>query len=600
VEVGVDDKIRALLESIPDGFLALDEAGRCTYTNAQAERLTGRTRPELLGSELHTLLGEDAARHFAQALSDQPSAELEIRQEEDDRWLELRFSPLPEGGVAVYLRDVSARKRVERELQRSQEELRDFLDNASEGLHWVGPDGTILWANDAELRLLGYARDEYVGHSITEFHADRDVIDDILHRLTSGEELHSYEARLRCKDGSLRHVLINSNVRRREGEFINTRCFTRDITERKRVLEKLRASEQRFVRFMENLPGLAWMKDLEGRYRYVNAAAAEAFRQEPDALYGQTDAELFPPATAAQFRDHDARALRRAEGILVVETLEQADGVVHHSLVSKFPVTDPDGRLTGIGGIAIDVTERVQAEEALRAADRRKDEFLAMLAHELRNPLAPIITAVEIFRLRNIQDPVVLKQRDIIDRQVRQMKRLLDDLLDVSRITQGKVELQLEALDVRSVLQHAAETSRPLLDQRGHTLHVSVPETQLWVSGDLVRLCQVFTNLLNNAARYTPPGGTVWLTAEPETDQARIRVRDTGVGMTPEVLAQAFELFAQGQRGLDRAEGGLGLGLTLVRELVERHGGRVWAQSDGPGQGSELVVHLPLSAPPSE
>jgi PAS domain S-box-containing protein len=520
--------------------------------------------------------------------------EFEEYEEGADRWLEFRASPTRDGGVTVCVRDVSDRKRAELDLRRSQDELLDFVENATEGLHWVGPDGTVLWANQAELQLLGYTRDEYIGHSITEFHADSEVIGDILCRLTGGEDLYNYEARLRCKDGSIRHVLINSNVRRFNGQFVHTRCFTRDITERKRAEAELAASEERFVRFMENLPGLAWMKDQEGRYRYLNAAAAQAFGKPQEQVYGKTDTELFPPETAAQFLHHDAQARASAHGILVVETLEHEGGVVHHSLVSKFPVTDAVGSLIGVGGIAIDITERVQAEEALRAADRRKDEFLAMLAHELRNPLAPIITAAEIFRLRGMDDPILQRQRDVIDRQVGQMRRLLDDLLDVSRITRGKIELRREPVDLASILQQALETSRPLFDRRSHTLDVSLPDDGIMVSGDAVRLCQVFTNLLNNAAKYTPPGGRVWLTAERDRDQALIRIRDTGVGMSPEVIAQAFELFAQGDRSLDRSEGGLGLGLTLVRELLERHGGAVTAYSPGQGQGSEFVVTLPL------
>ena len=594
----MDDSIRGLLDSIPDGYLTLDSAGRCTYANAQIARLVGCASDGLVGKDRLAISGPGGTglcnSEVDRAVGERVPVEFEEHEEYSDRWLEYRVSPMGDGGVAICVRDVSDRKRTELELRRSQAELLDFLENGAEGLHWVGPDGTILWANQAELRLLGYSREEYIGHSITEFHADSHVIEDILCRLTGGEELYNYQARLRCKDGSVRHVLISSNVRLFEGQFVHTRCFTRDVTDRKRAEEELLSSEQRFARFMENLPGLAWMKDPEGRYRYVNAAAAQAFQRPMAEIYGKTDADLFSAETAAQFRDNDALALASSSGIQVVETLEHEGGALRHSLVSKFPVTDPDGAITGVGGIAVDITERVQAEEALCAADRRKDEFLAMLAHELRNPLAPIITAAEIFRLRSLEDPILQKQRDVIDRQVKHMRRLLDDLLDVSRITRGKIELRREPVDLSAILTQAVETSRPLFDQRNHLLQLSVPDGEIMITGDAARLCQVFTNLLNNAAKYTPPGGQVWLTTERDEEQVRIRIRDTGVGMTPEVIEKAFELFAQGERSLDRAEGGLGLGLTLVRELLERHSGNVSAHSAGLGQGSEFVVTLPL------
>jgi PAS domain S-box-containing protein len=589
----------AILDASPDGILALDSAECCVYVNPAAERLLGRHGDEILGRNGREL--------FSATETGTPGGtafDIQEYRAPSHRWLEIRSSPAPDGGLTLYLRDITDRRQAEEQLRRSQLELLDFIENATEGLHWVGPDGTILWANQAELDLLGYTREEYIGHSIAEFHADTDVIEDILCQLTSGRELHNREARLRGKDGTIRHVLINSNVLWFEGEFIHTRCFTRDITERKRAEEELRSSEQRFSRFMEHLPGLAWMKDLEGRYTYVNAAAALAFGRPPAEIHGRTDGELFPAGTAAQFRLNDWKALESTGGVLVVETLNQPDGAVHHSLVSKFPVPDADGRLAAVGGMAIDITDRIAAEEALREADRRKDEFLAMLAHELRNPLSPILTAVEIFRLRDIDDPILVRQRATIERQVTQMKRLLDDLLDVARITRGKVQLCREPVDLGHVLTQAAETSRPMIEERQHNLDVSLPEAPLVVDADPFRLAQVFTNLLNNAAKYTEPGGHIRLTVERRGEEATICVKDSGIGMTPELIGQAFELFAQGDRALDRSAGGLGIGLTLVRDLVEMHGGSVRVHSEGPNRGTEFVVTLPLSgegdAPGSE
>jgi len=227
-------------------------------------------------------------------------------------------------------------------------------------------------------------------------------------------------------------------------------------------------------------------------------------------------------------------------------------------------------------------------------ANRQKNEFLSMLAHELRNPLAPIRNAVQVLELK-ASDPVrVAWVRDVIDRQLTHLVRLVDDLLDVSRITQGKIRLQLEPIDLNAVILRAVEASRPLIDQAGHELEVATPPDVVLVNGDADRLTQVVTNLLNNAAKYTEDAGRIWLSAGVDGAEAVVRIRDTGVGIPPQMLTQVFELFTQANRSIDRAQGGLGIGLTLVRRLVEMHGGTVQALSDGPGRGSEFVVRLPL------
>ncbi|MDC0721270.1 response regulator [Nannocystis bainbridge] len=255
------------------------------------------------------------------------------------------------------------------------------------------------------------------------------------------------------------------------------------------------------------------------------------------------------------------------------------------------------------GTLAAEITERQRAEEALRhthaqlrEADRQKDEFLAMLAHELRNPLAPIHSAVELMGVKEIDDPEVRWCRDVIERQTEQLHRLVDDLLDVSRITQGKIKLQSAPLEVAAVISRALETTRPLIETRRHRLDVGVPEEPIWIEGDRTRLTQVVGNLLNNAAKYTPEGGQIRLTVElaGPTTQVLIRVADSGTGISGEMLPKVFELFTQVDRTVHQAQGGLGIGLALVRRLVELHGGSVAAHSEGPGKGSEFTVHLPL------
>lgn len=243
------------------------------------------------------------------------------------------------------------------------------------------------------------------------------------------------------------------------------------------------------------------------------------------------------------------------------------------------------------GAIAID---NIGLYRSIREADRRKDEFLAMLAHELRNPLAPISNAVEIMRLRGPEHSELDWARDVIARQVQHLVRLVDDLLDVSRITRGKIRLKLEPIDLAAVVSNAVETSRPLIEGRRHRFVADMPTEAIWVKADPARLAQVLANLLNNAAKYTEEGGSIRISVARDGGQAVVRVRDSGVGIPPEMLAGIFDLFTQVDRSLDRSQGGLGIGLTLVQRLVQMHGGSVEAQSDGPGQGSEFVVRLPM------
>ena len=288
-----------------------------------------------------------------------------------------------------------------------------------------------------------------------------------------------------------------------------------------------------------------------------------------------------------------ADEVRRAAGPIEDE-VEAASGALY--LRRVLPYRNQAGQAEGVVVTFTDVTARKQAERALREADRRKDEFLATLAHELRNPLAPITNAVEILKRLGPQDPNLMSAREMIDRQVNHMVHLVDDLLDVSRITLGKIQLQKRPIDVAEVVQQALDTSGPLIDARRHDLQVILPPETIRVDGDLTRLGQVVGNLLNNAAKYTDAGGTIRLSVERDLVDSRfvlLRVRDTGRGIDPAALPHLFDLFYQVDRNLDRSEGGLGIGLSLVRTLVQMHGGTVQAHSQGRGTGSEFVVRLP-------
>ena len=345
---------------------------------------------------------------------------------------------------------------------------------------------------------------------------------------------------------------------------------------------------------MENLPGLAWIKDAEGRYVYANSAAFRTFRVTSEELYGKTDEEVFPPETAAKFRENDRRALEGDTGLQVVEALLHEDGVVHHSYVSKFPIPGKDGSSALIGGIAIDITDQMRAEAALRQreveASRQKDAFLAALGHELRNPLAPMVTALQLLRLRGIEG----REVEILDHQIGQMRHLVDDLLDVARITSGKIQLRMEVVDLAFIVARAIDTIAPRLEQHRQILDVHIPAGVYGVRADPVRLTQVVTNLLDNATKYSDEGSTIAVHAGADRGGVRLSIRDEGIGIAPGMLDAIFDSYVQRPESMDRSHGGLGLGLAIVKSLVHQHGGEVFATSDGLGKGSEFVVRMPL------
>ena len=366
-----------------------------------------------------------------------------------------------------------------------------------------------------------------------------------------------------------------------------------DVTDRRLAAEAVRDSEERLREGLQVGRMVVWDWDLKENLVRYSFNAMDVFGHGPDDAPPGWGA--VHPEDMAQISGVVQTAIaERSQYEGTLRMIRPDNGAIIWVEARGKVVCDAAGEAVLVRGISIDVTERKRAEEALRAADRRKDEFLAMLAHELRNPLAPISTAAQLLKMAQVEDPRISRTSDIISRQVEHMTSLIDDLLDVSRVTRGLVKLDKEAIMLDQVIASTLEQVRGLVETRRHHLDVDIAPGIPPVLADRIRLVQICTNLLNNAAKYTPPGGELLLRASVEGDRLAILVRDNGIGMPPDLLPHVFDLFTQGERSPDRIQGGLGLGLALVKSLAELHGGSVVARSDGPGRGSAFTVYLPL------
>ncbi len=378
-----------------------------------------------------------------------------------------------------------------------------------------------------------------------------------------------------------------------------------ELVERKRSQQATAESLALLDTLQRHAPIGIGFTDRNYRFQQVNDELAAINGLPAQAHFGRTVAEIVP-ALWPQLEPIYRRVLAGVP-VLKVEMSGETNarpGEERHWVSSYYPVRRLTQEVIGIGVFVSEITERKRAEAALREhalalaeTARQKDEFLAMLGHELRNPLAPIRTALALLRRSGAQDPVVVRAHEVMDRQITHMVHLLDDLLDVARITNGRITLSEEDFDLGQIVREAADSVSALIEARHHDLQISLPPEPILIRGDVTRLVQVVVNLLNNAAKYTDEGGTIRVRVTVEQGHAVLSVTDTGTGISARLLPKIFDLFTQDDRTLDRAQGGLGLGLTLVRRITELHGGTVQAHSEGRGRGSEFIVTLPLHVP---
>lgn len=485
----------------------------------------------------------------------------------------------------------------------SAERYRQLIDCVRDyAIFMLDIDGNICSWNRGAEEIHGYLEPEVLGRNYALLYLPEDIAEDLPHKELLVAELNGRaesEGWRQHRDGGRHWARMTLTALHDEaGELNGFSVISLDLTERRRKDDALRHSEERLRLLVESVQDSAlFMLDPLGFVDSWNAGAERIKGYRAEEIIGQHFSCFYPPEALAQNWPQELLAMARTLGRAEDSGWRlRRDGSRFWASVVLSALHDRDGRLRGYAKITRDLTDR-RRMQTLEEEGRQTTEFLAMLAHELRNPLAPIRNAVQWMQRSPLRDPTLDGARDIIDRQVAHLSHLVDDLLDVGRIATGTIALRSAALDLSMIAARAIETSLPLMQARRQSFHAEMPDQQVLVQGDQTRLMQIVMNLLNNAAKYTPENGAVFLKLEAGDREATLTVSDTGIGIAPELLPKIFDLFMQGRRTLARSEGGLGIGLTLVKRLVALHGGEVAAFSEGLDRGSRFVVRLPLLHP---
>jgi PAS domain S-box-containing protein len=624
------------LASIGDAVITTDVEGKITYLNPVAESMTGWSSAQARGEPLALVFQiiNECTRQIVEnpigkvlqtgktvglanhtALIDRNGRVIAI----EDSAAPIRDAQGNIAGAVMVFHDVSSRRQAEDSLRLSEERLRAIFDQAAVGIVVADVDGRFLQANQKFCDVLGYSFDEL--RQLTFAHT------------THPEDVSEMQARTRALfDGHVSHCAFEWRYLRKDGAPIwgrttltllrqareeAKRCIgvIEDVTDRRETERALRDARAHAAEIGRGLAAIVESSDdaiisktLDGAITSWNRGAEQIFGYAAEEVIGKSITLLIPPD---QLDEEPAilEKLGRGERIDHYETVRvRKDGAVLHVSLTVSPIKDDTGTIIGASKIARDITQRKREEEklhqeisireaaeaALRAADQRKDEFLATLAHELRNPLAPIRQAALIFKAPKATEAQRRWSSEVISRQVQHMSLLLEDLLDISRIAHGTLELRTEMVELAEIVQAAVEGARPTIDAKGHDFSTELPREPVHFLADPLRLAQVLCNLLTNAAKYTEPGGRIRLRASCTADTVTIDVVDNGIGLPPHALTNIFAMFSQVASSRDHSQGGLGIGLALAKGLTELHGGEIAVQSAGIGQGSDFIVRLPL------
>jgi PAS domain S-box-containing protein len=602
-------RINRILESITDLYYSLDREWRFTDVNKQTEARFGKSRMELIGkviwevfpnavnsdlyAQLHKALDENVEQHFELPSKIVPGA-----------WFEATAYP-SQSGLSVYLRDITERKQAEV----TSHLLAAIVESFDDAIISKDLQGVISSWNKGAERLFGYTAEEAIGHSVTMLIPPErfDEEPSILERIRSGREVDHYETVRRRKDGSLIDVSLKvSPIKNEYGQLIGASKIARDITQTKRAQEEIRFQAS----LLSAVEQAVIATDLEGTIIFWNSFAEDLYGWAAAEAIGSNIIALTPAIDSEKRAREIFSLLKSGQSWSGELLLQKRDGSTFPAMITDSPIVDEKGALIGVVGVSIDIThlKRVEDERArllereqearteAEEANRLKDEFLAMLSHELRNPLNVVIGYSEILRrTEDSQNPrFVRKAAEVIRRNALAQSQLVSDLLDLSRLQMAKLALNRQPVSLTTVIADAIETVKAEAERKSISLDLSIAKDVLIVDGDPIRLGQIAWNLLNNAVKFTPPGGRVTISLCEEGDDARLLIEDTGQGIATEFLPHVFEIFRQADASNERRQGGLGIGLALVKQLAELHRGRVIAESQGVGRGARFIVWIPL------
>ncbi|MGH8657062.1 MAG: PAS domain-containing sensor histidine kinase [Gammaproteobacteria bacterium] len=600
----------ATLTSIGDAVIVTDTKGTVVLVNSVAGKLTGwgdeavgkpledvfrivnETTRRVVDNPVDKVLSEGAIVGLANhtVLIAKNGIDIPI----DDSGAPIRNKDGDLTGVVLVFRDITERRAAEAALARSERQFHLIAETIPQMVWMSGPDGRVEYLNQRWLDYIGLLPDKLDGWEWQRIVHPDDLPRALAawtHALKTGEAF-TAEFRLRRADGTYLWHLGQALLLREDGKAIKWFGTCTDFDEQKRTLDALHESEERLKFALSAARMVPWDWDLVTGTAVRSENAPEILGLPSSGA--QAFNEFLHPEDRNRVEETMAAAARGDAPYDLEFRIITHDGRLLWIADKARLRRDAAGRPTHLTGISVDITERKRGEQLLLAADRRKNEFLAMLAHELRNPLAPIRSAADVLRLLGPKDDKLKWARDVIERQVQHMTRLVDDLLDISRISRGRITLEKAPVNVASVVAGAMETVRPLTEARKQTVEILMPAEPGRVMGDETRLIQVLANLLHNAVKFTPEGERITLTVSRLAQEGFMTVRDTGIGIPDEMLEHVFDLFTQLDASLERSQGGLGIGLTLVKNLVEMHGGTVQARSEGRGKGSEFTVRLPL------
>jgi PAS domain S-box-containing protein len=634
---------QTILDSITDAFFSLNGNWEFSYVNRQTERTLGRQASELLGKSLWEVypgtVGSDFERMYRKAAEERIAVTFCSYFPDHDRWYDVNVYPA-QGGLAVYFRDVTVRMQEEKrrnalfrlsDLFRDLTTSEEILYKASEvlgealvvsrvGYGTIDPAAETLnvirdWNAPGVETLAGMLHLRDYGSFIDDLKAGKFIaIDDVDKDDRTAEAAAALKERSAgsfvnipvIEQNQLVAVIFVNHAEARhwsaeELAFIRevagrTRTASERLRNEEALAEVVANSERRrrlYETFLENSPDLAYVFDLNHRFTYANRVLLNMWNRTWGEAIGKTCLELGYEPWHAEMHDREIEQVIATKQFVRGEVpFDGANGRRTYDYIFV-PVLGPDGEVEAIAGTTRDVTERKQAEDTLQDANRRKDEFLAMLAHELRNPLAPISAAAEVLETFALDEKLTRRTSRIISRQVKHMTALVDDLLDVSRVTRGLVTINKNPLDLKSVVYNAVEQVRPFIEAQRHHLLFDLAAETAYVLGDQKRLVQIVTNLLNNAAKYTPEGGEIHVRLKVNGDTLELSIEDNGIGIPASLQPHVFDLFTQADRTSDRTQGGLGIGLALVKNLTELHGGKIGCFSGGKDKGSQFTVFLP-------